>query len=1178
MTIAIGSSISVFVTANNNDGEQSTVTQEINFRVALMCIIGAAAALAYYLQILCWMVSGARIAANMKRAYFASLFRHEVDDLHTLGIGKITEALSTNTSTLQDVLSQQIGHFIHALTGFLSAFIIAFARNWKLALILSSVLPAIFVPISLMSKQLARNTRSAASSVSEGHTVAAEAFSAVKVVQDMQAESQMAARYKQHLRLARNPLRKKTFWQAAIFSWVFFVLFSSYALAMWEGANFLISDGVDIGVVTNVLFAIILGIISLGRVSRCIHEFAVAASIGEELFGVTSHTADKPEGSLTSPILGHISFRDVTFAYSSRPSDLVLDGLNLDISPRQTTAIVGTSGAGKSTLVSLLQGFIKPLSGQILVDGSPLSSYSARHLRNQIAFLPQEPRFFTMSIYENVRLGLIGTRLEKQPESVQRRLVAEACASVGLAAVIERLPDGYSTLMGTDGLGTAMSGGEKQRLALARALVRDPRVLILDEPTSALDRESESFVQATIERTMGDRTIIIIAHRLDTIRNVGSIAVLGRGNVAERGSHAELVERGGLYASFLRAQDETKQRTARKLENQIDYTASDHEASRGHDKESEKPGKDSYAPGVTQRHTLLDHVWQIVQLNRPESQLLVIGHTASVVSAAVYPVQAYLFAKVIALSASTIGPDFHDSVARYSLLFIAVAVAKGVSSFTASFSLGICCDRMIERARSKGFECTIERNVEWFLRGKYDTAAIIFTLLNQGNHLAGLHSSSLAVFVEIVVSLASTAIFSLILAWKYALVLLSVVPLVFASGYFRLRLIALYSSSVIRWQVQSSQIASESVASLVTIISFNAQNYIRARYDDSVDEATKLTLRRIWRQALLFALTQSFVFLVNALAIWYGTRLVTTEGLGLFQFFAVFIALTFGAQDAGEMLSRVPDLTTATVVAGHFGKLWDTSGSRDKTQELVAATPGPIALRDASFQYRLCDPAVLSRIKMTIRQGQHVAIVGPSGSGKSTLLNILSLVLMPTGGSMTLNDTDTRLLDPATFRVLASTVPQEPTIFAATVRFNLLLGNPRATTAQAIDACRRAGILNFIQSLPDGMDTMLRGGGGGLSVGQKQRFAIARALVRNPHLLLLDEPTASLDAKTAKVVMAALCDGDGTEGGRTVVTVAHTLANVMQADVVYVLKEGRVVESGSPEALRGSSRLFDQFL
>ncbi|KAE9364355.1 P-loop containing nucleoside triphosphate hydrolase protein, partial [Stipitochalara longipes BDJ] len=245
----------------------------------------------------------------------------------------------------------------------------------------------------------------------------------------------------------------------------------------------------------------------------------------------------------------------------------------------------------------------------------------------------------------------------------------------------------------------------------------------------------------------------------------------------------------------------------------------------------------------------------------------------------------------------------------------------------------------------------------------------------------------------------------------------------------------------------------------------------------------------------------------------------------------------------------------------------------EKPLALLPAVAGPIAVTDVSFAYAARDEPVLSNVSMIVPQGQQIAIIGPSGSGKSTLLDLFGRFYAASSGAITLNGHELARLSVSTYRSIVLVVPQEPTMFTGSIRFNILLGHESASDEQLEDACRQADIMDFINSLPGGINTLC--GKSKLSVGQKQRMAIARALVRNPQILLLDEPTASLDSKTVQNMFAALRSEDSQ---RTTITVAHSLANVLQSDLVYILKDGKVVESGKPQDLMGRSVLFDELL
>lgn len=1193
MTVATGSSIGVIANSGEGESTSSELIEKINFRVALMCAIAGLAMVSSFIQTVCWMVSGERITASIRRTYFASLLQHNSECLNQIEPSTVTEAMSSKIAIIQDGISQKLGFFVCSLTGFVAAFVIAFYRNWKLALILSSVVPAMFIPVVAISTKVAKGFRESFSFVSDAQVIASEALSALKVVQGMQARCTMVARYQDKLALATSPLAKTAFWQAAAHGWVYFCLFATYALALWESSRMLAASSVDIGVVINVLFSIVIGVLSLSRVSRSVQELTVALSAAKELLQVISDIStgeqnEHPERHPCHqgiPIVGAILFRDVGFSYPSRPEVRVLDTLNLEIQLRKTTAIVGGSGGGKSTLVKLLQRCHAPSSGEILLNSKPITHHSIVEWRRQISFLPQEPVIFSMTVYENVRLGLIGTSLERASDAEQQRAIVDACVSAGISQTIEGLSQGYDTILGSAGVG--LSGGQKQRLALARALVRNPSLLILDEPTSALDHASQSLVQSAIQRISIDRTVIIIAHRLETIKNADTIVVLDRGTVAESGSHQELLLLpDGLYATFYHTQNQTSVPETSKNESLKEgdgiakvYTVQEVEKFINeslHDRSSE-------CQGGPQR-SVLSHIRTILRLNKHEKHLIIFGYAGSIISPLAYPAQAFLFAKMIRLSTMTTSLEFDKSARLYSLLFLAVGLGRAMSIFTAFWTLEVCRHRMINRARRQAFEGILEKDISWFIQGDGDRspASLTFCLLNRCSELAGLHGFSLAVFAETATVLASSAIFSIVLAWKYALVVLCTVPLVFITGFFRLRAFGNFPATITQWHLESNQIACEAVGALPTIVSFGAQDYFQKRFDNSVNKASKLVLGSIWLRALFFAITQGSVFFVNAFSIWYGTRLMTQGQLGLFEFFAIMIALTLGTQDAGEFLNRAPDFAPAIQAAEWFWSVCDklsqpgSSSEQEKEQHqqhLVPAVAGRLDLHNVSYDYS-DGQSVLSDINMTVRLGQHIAIVGPSGSGKSTLLDLLGrFYTARPPGSIMMNGVDINATSLDSYRSVVSMVPQEPSIFSGSIRFNIALGHEFLSDEELTAACREADILHFIQSLPQGINTICKQTE--LSLGQKQRLAIARALLRDPQILLLDEPTASLDSRAVQRILAPL---QSVKAGRTTITVAHDLANVRHCDMVYILREGRVIESGKPVDLMNHSVLFSEVL
>jgi len=1179
MTIILGSSVQVLVTAEP-EGSGSQLSHSIRSRVLSLLGIAAAAMMASYVQTVCWMVSGQHVSTHIREEYLKAILRQEFEYIEAMGAGKVMTSISLQINSIQDAISQNTGHFISSSSTFLTAFLIAFARNWKLSIIVATVLPAMFIPISIMSRLASKNFGLSSEQSSLAHDIAADAILSIKVVQSLRVQDVMSRRYDDILRHSERFLFWKSFWLAAIYGWVYLVLYSTYGLAFWEGSRLVVSDDLDIGVVVNVLFAIVIGIFALGRVTRHFESFATAVAMGKSIFQVIGRQSPSlSSGTQKRRLLnGNILFENVTFSYASRPEELVLDDMTLRMSAGQTTAIVGNSGSGKSTIIGLLERFYEPQSGRILIDGEPITSIPLSDLRSQIALVSQEPTLFSTSIFENVCIGLLGTSLENSEPCEQERLVKEACRLAGISDFIETLPELYDSPVGTNGM--LLSGGQRQRIAFARALIRNPRILLLDEPTSALDNQSESLIQAALEVVSYDRTIIIVAHRLDTIMMADSIVVIGDGGVLEQGTHQELCQTNGAYFSLLNAHRSMKRCFNPESNNEM--AVADIEEHISGAIETAKHAKEVELPRARKSSTsTLHYLMQIQRLNTPERYITALGFFASVICGAAYPVQAFLFAKLMVLSTSPHEANFPRSATFFSLMFFTVAIAKFLSHFASSFILNICCDRMIGRVRSLAFKRILQRNIEWFHEDKHSTGRLIIALSEQSGQLAGLHGFSMAIFVEILTNIASGALVSSVIAWQYSLPVLSLIPLIMMAGYLRLLVLRMFQKAISEWHEHSVGIVSEAFASIKAVVALGRENQILQAYHTALVEASSLAFNSITRSSALFALSQSLIFLVNAFAIWYGARLIERGQIDLYQYFVVYIALTLGAQDAGEMVGKAPELALAKAAAHSVFPLMvdnnvDTESSKASrpTQKDEA---GSIVFDDVYFAYQSRpQETILSGINITIQPGQHVGLVGPSGSGKSTILGLLAGFYQTSSGTIKLGGQELGKVDAEFLHSIVSLVPQDPVLFAGTIRFNILLGTSieKRTSQEDLEtACRQANIFHFIQSLPDGFDTMCSNAT--LSVGQKQRIMIARALVRNPQILLLDEPTASLDAHSVNHVLQAL---ESAAKGRTTITIAHNLSTVLGVDVIYVVREGKILIHGNPIELLQNDNKFSKII
>jgi len=324
------------------------------------------------------------------------------------------------------------------------------------------------------------------------------------------------------------------------------IIFCVYALGFWYGGTLVANGEMQVGAVLTTFFSVVLGAMGLGQAAQLSPDLTKAKAAAAAVF----HVIDKaPEisanegGDKLDKVKGDIELKDIVFSYPTRPTIKVHDNFNLKIKAGENVALCGPSGGGKSTVISLLEIFYVPASGKILIDGHDITTFNLKWYRQQIALVSQEPILFATSIADNIKYG---------KEDATEAEIIEAAKTANAHNFISALTDGYKTQCGEKGL--QMSGGQKQRIAIARAVLKNPQILLLDEATSALDAESESLVQEALERIMKGRTSIIIAHRLSTIQKADKIVVIEKGKVVEEGTHAELLDKGGIYRHLVQRQ------------------------------------------------------------------------------------------------------------------------------------------------------------------------------------------------------------------------------------------------------------------------------------------------------------------------------------------------------------------------------------------------------------------------------------------------------------------------------------------------------------------------------------------------------------------------------------------------------------------------------------------------
>ncbi|KAJ9405152.1 hypothetical protein DTO045G8_7165 [Paecilomyces variotii] len=1185
---------------------------QLTHNVLYFVYLGIAEFVTIYISTVGFIYTGEHVTQKIREHYLQAILKQNIAFFDNLGSGEITTRITADTNLIQDGISEKVGLTLTALSTFVTAFIIAYVKYWKLALICSSTIAALILVMGGGSRFIIKFNKQSLTSYGQGGTVAEEVISSIRNATAFGTQEKLARQYDIHLEEAEKWGTKLQMILAVMVAAMFGIMYLNYGLGFWMGSRFVVDQSVGVGQVLTILMAVLIGSFALGNVSPNAQAFTSAVAAAVKIYSTIDRVSpldpSSEEGDKLDHVEGHIELRNIRHIYPSRPEVTVMDGVSLVIPAGKTTALVGPSGSGKSTIVGLVERFYIPAGGAVYLDGHDIQTLNLRWLRQQVSLVSQEPTLFATTIYQNIRYGLIGSRFEHEPEEKLRARIEDAARMANAHEFITNLPEGYDTHVGERGF--LLSGGQKQRIAIARAVVGDPKILLLDEATSALDTKSEGVVQAALDKAAEGRTTIVIAHRLSTIKTAHNIVCLVNGKIAEQGVHDELVDKKGTYAKLVEAQriNEEKDARAVALEDEEDedealankglsktktaasyggVSNSEDEALKEQVKRVDTKKSVSSqvlsreAPEAAEKYSLWTLIKFIASFNKPELKFMFIGLFFSMLAGGGQPTQAVLYAKAInslSLPSSMYAQLRHDAN-FWSLMFLVVGIVQFCTFSIQGIAFAFSSEKLIRRARSQAFRTMLRQDISFFDREENSTGALTSFLSTETKHLSGISGVTLGTILMVSTTLGAALIISLSIGWKLALVCMAAVPVLLACGFYRFWMLAQFQERAKKAYESSASYACEATTAIRTVASLTRENDVLEVYHAQLEEQGRKSLVSVTRSSILYASSQALVFFCVALGFWWGGTLLGHHEYSIFRFFVCFSEIIFGAQSAGTIFSFSPDMGKAKNAAAQFKRLFDRKPTIDVWSpegEVLQSMEGTIEFRDVHFRYPTRpEQPVLRGLNLTVKPGQYVALVGASGCGKSTTIALLERFYDALAGGVFVDGKDISTLNINSYRSFLSLVSQEPTLYQGTVKENILLGTDRTDISEEaiIKACKDANIYDFILSLPEGFSTVVGSKGGMLSGGQKQRVAIARALLRDPKVLLLDEATSALDSESEKVVQAAL---DAAARGRTTIAVAHRLSTIQKADIIYVFDQGRIVESGThSELLRNKGRYFE---
>ncbi len=1148
------------------DGQ--TLQQVSGLLSLLLALILCRALLAWGAEI-CAHAAAAHVKTDLRQRLFSRLFARGPAYTRDERTGELANTAVEGIEALDAYLSQYLPQIALAALVPLTVLVFVFPLDWisGLALLLTApLIPVFMVLIGSQAGALTRVQWLSLSRMSARFLDTLQGLTTLKILGRSREQVDEIDRLSQSYRQTTLGVLRVTFLSALALEMV--STLSTAVVAVEIGLR-LLAGGLDF---EQAFFVLILApefYLPLRLLGTRYHAGIAGSAAARRIFAIlgadrrpaaptAAPPADQKDNTETPSTPPEIKLDALDFSYpGARPA---LAGVSFSLPAGSKTALVGPTGAGKSTIAALLLRFLEPAGAQssIRVNGRNLGDIPLDVWRSRVAWVPQNPYLFNESAAANIALGRAGAGMDE---------IIAAAKLANAHEFILRLPRGYTTPLGERG--ARLSGGQAQRIALARAFLKDAPFLILDEPAANLDPENDDLLRGAVNRLAERSTVLVIAHRLSTVMDADQIIVMEQGRVVQQGSHAALLAQDGLYRRLV-------ERHSLPLEPPV--TGSHRPAGRetlatpGREWPAGDEGPGAPAP-LHRRASLLG-------LLRPFAALIALSVLLSLITI-LSGIGLMSTAAFIIASAA-----LHPSIATLQVAIVGVrlfGISRGLFRYLERLVTHDVTLRVLARLRVAFYAALEPLAPARLLQDR--SGDLLARLVGDISSLENFYVRAVAPPLTALAVAALVGVFMAAFHPRLAAALLLFLALAGLGVPLLGRLLSRTPGrQLVDIRSRLSAAVVDGIQGMSDLLAFGAAQACIQRLE-ALGQELAASQRRL---AGISAVQSGLVLLFTGLGAWLVlvvaiplVRLRQIDGVAL----AVLTLAALTSFEAVQPLPAAAQYLEANLQAAR--RLFEVIDARPAVADPPAPAPAPHELlleaRQVSFAYPPdqaepevvgegpTTPYVLREVSFSLRPGQRIAIVGPSGAGKTTLAHLLLRFWDVTGGQITLGGVDIRQVPLGGLRGLIAVVSQNTYLFTGTIRENLLLARPGASPEQLAQAARQAQLHDFIQSLPQGYDTWVGEHGLKLSGGERQRLAIARALLKDAPLLVLDEATANLDSLTGQGLLAAV---HSLMSGRSTLMITHRLVGMEWMDEILVMDGGAVLERGTHAGLLAQDGLY----